>query len=94
MITDEVSQELDNLGVTSTAPGLAAIALNLARTLDEIPPGDSPTSQAAVARELAALLVRLRAMSGTSGKGGARDELMRRREERLKQQRQRAAGDA
>ncbi|MFI6103172.1 hypothetical protein [Streptomyces sp. NPDC051310] len=92
MISDDVQEELDNLGVTSTAPGMAAIALSLARELDEIPAGDAPTSKAVVARELSALLARLRALSGSSGKGGAVDELQRRRKERLAG-REQAAGD-
>ncbi|MEV5607004.1 hypothetical protein [Streptomyces sp. NPDC052225] len=49
--------EIEALGVTQIAPGLAEIALTLARQLDEC---EAPTSAAVVARELRATMLELR----------------------------------
>jgi hypothetical protein len=92
VIADEVRAELEILDATRTSPGLAAVAIRLAAALDAVESGDSLTSQASVARELATILARLRTQSTSTSKGGALDELTGRREERLKQQ-ARAAGD-
>ncbi|MET9957044.1 hypothetical protein ABZ135_36590 [Streptomyces sp. NPDC006339] len=83
MIAEAVRAELDNLGVTSIAPGLAATALKLARALDEIPDGDAPTSQAVVADKLQALMVRLRGLAPAVEEGDALDELKVKRQQRL-----------
>ncbi|WP_326739138.1 hypothetical protein [Streptomyces sp. NBC_01022] len=82
MIADEVGEELDKLGVTSTSPGLAAVALRLAAALDAIDPGDAPTSQAVVADKLATILARLRALAPVQEEGDGVDDIGRKREER------------
>ena len=92
MVEDQVAEELDNLNVTSTAPGLAATALKLARALDQIPDGDAPTSQAVVADKLHALMVRLRALAPVQSEGDGVDDITRKREERQAEVRRKAAG--
>lgn len=90
MIAEHVQAELDQLGSAAVAPGLTALAIDLAQTVDATT--DAPSSKAVVARELSAVMTKLRGLSSTSGKGGALDEITRRREARLKQQADRAAG--
>ncbi|MFI8962058.1 hypothetical protein ACIGO8_08075 [Streptomyces sp. NPDC053493] len=92
MVEDSIRQELDKLGVTSTAPGLAEMALKLARALDQIPDGDSPTSQAVVADKLHGLMVRLRALAPIKSEGDGVDDITRKREERQAAVRRKASG--
>jgi hypothetical protein len=83
MIADAIAAELDNLGVTSLAPGRAAVAIKLARALDELESGDAPTSQAVVADKLDAIMTRLRAIAPVkSEEGDVVDAVGRKREER------------
>lgn len=93
MIAEAVATELDILGVTSTSPGLAAVALKLARALDALEPGDAPTSQAVVADKLHAVMVRLRALAPVQEKGDSVDDIAQQREKRRAEARQRAAGE-
>ncbi|MEW1551559.1 hypothetical protein [Streptomyces tsukubensis] len=79
MIADEVRTELERLGVTGIAPGLAAMAVSLAQSLDSIAIGDAPTSRAVVARELHAVMVRLRGLAPAAEEGDALDDLAARR---------------
>jgi len=57
MTLDETQAEIDELGVAGIAPGLVAVALRLARHLDDC---EAPTSAAVVARELRATMLELR----------------------------------
>ncbi|MFG2328260.1 hypothetical protein ACGFMM_01405 [Streptomyces sp. NPDC048604] len=68
--------------MTTVAPGLAATALKLARALDQIADGDSPTAQAHVADKLHALMIRLRGLAPVQEKGDSVDEFTRERERR------------
>ncbi|MGP3684145.1 hypothetical protein ACTVZO_05425 [Streptomyces sp. IBSNAI002] len=68
--------EIITLGVTTIAPGLCALAITLAKHLDET---DAPTSAAAVARELRATLDKLRAVAPGQAEGDVLDDLAARR---------------
>lgn len=97
MIADKVRDELDKLAVTSISPGMAAVAVKLAETLDAIESGDAPTSQAVVADKLATIMARLRALAPVkSEKGDVVDAVGRKRDERRAHLRaaQEASGDA
>ncbi|MGW7085026.1 hypothetical protein ACWGH2_16260 [Streptomyces sp. NPDC054871] len=72
--------EIDQLGVEAIAPGLAAVALELARQLDEC---EAPTSAAVVARELRATMLELRKVAPAKSEGDALDDLAARRAKRL-----------
>jgi hypothetical protein len=87
---DRIREELDQLNADDASPGMAAIAYELAKAMDST---DAPTSKAVVARELSALMTKLHALSKPVGKGGALDDLTRKREKRLAEQRKRAGGD-
>lgn len=82
MVEDQIREELDKLGVTSVAPGLAEVAVKLARALDQIADGDSPTAQAHVADKLHALMIRLRNLAPVQEQGDSVDEFTREREKR------------
>lgn len=68
--------EIDRLGVSDIAPGLAALAITLAEHLDDT---DAPTSAAVVGRELRATLDKLRAVAPGKSKGDELDDLAARR---------------
>ncbi|MFG2747210.1 hypothetical protein ACGFY0_45145 [Streptomyces chartreusis] len=82
MAADEIRAEIDKLGVRAVAPGLAQVAITLAESLDSIPVGDSPTARAVVARELHALMVRLRALAPVQEQGDTVDDIAHQREKR------------
>ncbi|MDT9689397.1 hypothetical protein Q5762_13835 [Streptomyces sp. P9(2023)] len=82
MAAAEIRAELDKLGVRAVAPGLAEVAISLAESLDSIPVGDAPTARAVVARELHALMIRLRALAPVQEQGDSVDEFTREREAR------------
>lgn len=79
MTLDEVQAEIEHLGVAEVAPGLVAVAVSLARKLQET---EAPTSAAVVARELRATLLELRKVAPVKSEGDALDDLTRKREER------------
>lgn len=75
-------KELEQLGIEPTAPGLAAVARRLAKTLDNVPL-KSPTSAAIVARELRVTMLELRKAAPAPEEGDGIDDLARKRAERL-----------
>ncbi|UPT41779.1 MULTISPECIES: hypothetical protein [Streptomyces] len=92
MIADEVRSELENLGVTSISPGMAAVAVRLAEALDELPAGDAPTSQAVVADKLATIMARLRTLAPVKSEGDSVDDIARQRDKRRAEAQSRATG--
>ena len=86
-VADAIRDEIDKLGAAAIAPGLAAIALDLAAAIDST---DAPTSKAVVARELSGLMVKLRALANPTAGRGTVDELKRKRAAR-RERAQRAA---
>jgi hypothetical protein len=80
MVEGATRAEIDELGVESIAPGLVAVALELARQLDEC---EAPTSAAVVARELRATMLELRKVAPVKAAAAdPLDELTSRREKR------------
>ncbi|MEU4502650.1 hypothetical protein [Streptomyces sp. NPDC024089] len=82
MISESIAAELDNLGVTSIAPGRVAIAMKLARALDALGADDAPTSQAVLADKLDTIMAKLRALAPPDVKGDVLDDLADRRAQR------------
>ena len=78
-VADDIRSELDQLGAAAIAPGLTAVALDLAKAIDST---DAPTSKAVVARELSALMIRLRALADPAAGKGELDEIKRKRDAR------------
>ncbi|WP_079250504.1 hypothetical protein [Streptomyces amritsarensis] len=71
--------EITELGVAEIAPGLAELAITLARHLDET---GTPTSAAVVGRELRATLDKLRLVAPGKAEGDGLDDLAARRAQR------------
>ncbi|MGW4050806.1 hypothetical protein ACWENA_08230 [Streptomyces sp. NPDC004779] len=91
MVADSVREELDNLAVTSVAPGLASLAMKLAAALDALDARDAPTAQAVLADKLHAVMVRLRGLAPVQEKGDSVDDIARQREKRRDEARKGAA---
>ncbi|MFI6347264.1 hypothetical protein [Streptomyces sp. NPDC050560] len=83
-VTDEITAEVDQLRGRDTAPGLAALAVSLAQTVDA---ATAPTGKALAAKELRSVIGELRKLAPVGEEGDALDELTARREAR------RAAGE-
>lgn len=76
---DLVRAEIEQLRAEDSSPGMAAVALDLARALDG---SDAPTAKAVVARELRSIMADLRKLAPIGEEGDALDELTRKREAR------------
>ncbi|QXE36968.1 hypothetical protein KQY30_24910 [Streptomyces sp. GMY02] len=93
MIIAAIRAELERLGAEKSTPGLASLAERLAEALDAIPVGDAPTSQAVVARELTAVMTKIRALAPVESKGDAVDDIAEQRKKRRAAAREQAAGE-
>ncbi|MFJ3663148.1 hypothetical protein ACIPPM_22085 [Streptomyces sp. NPDC090119] len=78
-VTDAVSAEIDTLHGDDTAPGLAQLALALARSIDDT---DAATARAVAGRELRAVMTDLRKLAPVGEEGDAVDDIARQREKR------------
>ncbi|MET9304981.1 hypothetical protein ABZX68_06530 [Streptomyces cellulosae] len=87
-VTDAITSEVENLSGHDTAPGLAELALALARSIDDT---DAATARAVAGRELRAVLADLRRLAPVETKGDAVDDIAEQRAKRRAAQR--AAGD-
>lgn len=76
MAAEEIRAELEDLNAHVTTPGLAAVVIKLAESLDAT---DAATTQAVVARELNALMKTVRSLAPMSEEGDAVDDLAARR---------------
>jgi hypothetical protein len=88
-VADKIAEELDDLHAAETSPGMAAVALDLARGIDGT---DVPGVKAAVADKLRSIMADLRRLAPVGEKGDAVDDLNRQREKRREEARKRAAG--
>jgi hypothetical protein len=88
-IVDKITHELEDLHADETSPGMAAVALDLAKAIDGT---DVPTAKAAVADKLRSIMADLRRLAPVGEKGDAVDDLNRQREKRREEARKRAAG--
>ncbi|MFF4746801.1 hypothetical protein [Streptomyces sp. NPDC001268] len=78
-IADKIRAEIEQLRVEALAPGLAALAIELAETFDDT---DASTSRAVVARELSAVMKTLKVMAPVGEEGDKLDDLAARRAQR------------
>jgi hypothetical protein len=76
---EAIDAEIDQLKVADLAPGLAQLALTLARLMDG---DDGATAKANTARELRAVMEDLRRLAPVEEEGDAVDDLTQRREAR------------
>ncbi|WP_416983542.1 hypothetical protein [Streptomyces sp. T028] len=78
-VADKIAAELEDLHAEETSPGMAAVALDLAKAIDGT---DAPTAKAVAARELRSIMADLRKLAPVQSKGDAVDDITRDREER------------
>ncbi|MEU9894244.1 hypothetical protein ACIBCS_27825 [Streptomyces phaeochromogenes] len=88
-LTDAITVELDNLSGHRTSPGLAELALALARSIDET---DAATSRAVAGRELRAVIADLRRLAPVGEKGDTVDDIAQQRAKRREEAREQASG--
>lgn len=79
MTRSQVQAEIDLLGVEPLAPGLVAVALDLAAAIDE---SDAPTAKAVAAREVRAIMLELRRLAPVKSEGDALDGILGERDDR------------
>lgn len=82
VVEDATRAELDAHRAAELVPGLAAVAMRLAKQLDRVTL-KAPTSAAVVARELRAALQEVRKVVPAQQEGDGLDELASRRAARL-----------
>lgn len=87
-VADKIAAELDDLHAEETSPGMAAVALDLARAIDD---SDAPTAKAVAARELRSIMADLRKLAPVGEEGDTVDDIARQREKRREEARKRAA---
>lgn len=79
-VADSITQEIAQLRVGEIAPGLAALAVSLARSVEN--PGNA-TAQSNAARELRAVMQDLRKLAPAAEEADRLDELAKKREGRI-----------
>ncbi|GKQ34584.1 hypothetical protein ALMP_11330 [Streptomyces sp. A012304] len=89
-VADKIAAELDDLHAEETAPGMAAVALDLARAIDGT---DAPTAKAVAARELRSIMADLRKLAPVESKGDAVDDIAEQRKKRRAAARQQSAAE-
>jgi hypothetical protein len=89
-VADEIATELEDLHASQTSPGMAAVARDLARAIDE---SEAPTAKAVVADKLRSIMADLRKLAPVESKGDAVDDIAQQREKRRAAAREQAAGD-
>lgn len=89
-VADKIADELEDLHADETSPGMAAVALDLARAIDAT---DVAASKAVAADKLRSIIADLRKLAPVEVKGDAVDDVGRKREERRAALREQAAGD-
>ncbi|MEV8043556.1 hypothetical protein AB0P02_06845 [Streptomyces griseoluteus] len=78
-VTDAITAEIDALHGDDTAPGLAQLALALARSIDDT---DAATARAVAGRELRAVMTDLRKLAPVGEEEDAVNDIARQREKR------------
>ncbi|MFS8200485.1 hypothetical protein ACLVWQ_17585 (plasmid) [Streptomyces sp. CWNU-52B] len=88
-VTDKIAQELGDLHADETSPGMAAVALDLARGIDGT---DVPGVKAKAAHELRSIMADLRRLAPVESKGDTVDDIAEQRKKRRAAAREQAAG--
>ncbi|MFJ9020794.1 hypothetical protein ACIRPU_12540 [Streptomyces sp. NPDC102259] len=89
-VADKITAELEDLHADETSPGMAAVALALAKAIDGT---DVPTAQAAVADKLRSIMADLRRLAPVQVKGDAVDDIAEQRAKRRAAAREQAASE-
>ena len=86
-VADKIAQELDDLHADETSPGMAAVALDLAKGIDGT---DVPGVKAKAAHELRSIMADLRRLAPVGEKGDSVDDIAEQRAKRRAAARERA----
>ncbi|MEU1302798.1 hypothetical protein [Streptomyces shenzhenensis] len=88
-VVDKIAEEISQLRSDETAPGLAQVAIRLARSMDE---DAGPTALANAATALRAVMVELRKLAPVGEEGDSVDDIAAQRAKRRAAAREQAAG--
>lgn len=78
-LVDKIESELEDLHAHETSPGMAAVAVELAKA---IVASDAPTAKAVVADKLRSIMADLRKQAPAETKGDGIDDVAQQREKR------------
>ena len=78
-VAENIAAELEDLHADETSPGMAAVALALAKAMDET---DAPTAKAVLADKLRPIISDLRKLAPVEAKGDAVDDIAEQRKKR------------
>lgn len=78
-VADKIAHELEDLHADETSPGMAAVALDLAKAIDG---SDAATAKAVVADKLRAVMNDLRRLAPVGEKGDAVNDIAEQRAKR------------
>jgi hypothetical protein len=78
-VADKIAEELEDLHANETSPGMAAVALDLAKGIDAT---DVPGVKAKAAHELRSIMADLRRLAPVESKGDAVDDIAEQRKKR------------
>lgn len=88
-LVDKIETELDELHAHETSPGMAAVALDLAKAIVD---SDAATAKAVVADKLRSIMADLRKLAPVESKGDAVDDIAEQRAKRRAAAREQASG--
>ncbi|MHB9862178.1 hypothetical protein [Streptomyces sp. YIM S03343] len=88
-VADKIAQEIEDLHAEETSPGMAAVALDLAKAIDGT---EVPGVKAKAAHELRSIMADLRRLAPAEVKGDAVDDIAQQRAKRRAAAREQAAG--
>jgi hypothetical protein len=88
-VAESITAELDDLHADETSPGMAAVARDLAKAIDD---SDAPTAKAVVADKLRSIMADLRRLAPVGEKGDTVDDIAEQRAKRRAAAREQASG--
>jgi hypothetical protein len=88
-VADKIADELEDLHADETSPGMAAVALDLAKAIDST---DVPGAKAAAAHQLRSIMADLRKLAPVEAKGDAVDDIAQQRAKRRAAAREQSSG--
>jgi hypothetical protein len=88
-VADKIACELDDLHADETSPGMAAVALDLAKSIDST---NVPGAKAAAAHQLRSIMADLRKLAPVEAKGDAVDDIAEQRKKRRAAAQQQSSG--
>ncbi|MFE1926524.1 hypothetical protein ACFW91_28685 [Streptomyces asoensis] len=88
-VADKIAAEIEDLHAEETSPGMAEVALALARAMDST---EVPGDKARAAHELRSIMADLRRLAPVQSKGDTVDDIAEQRKKRREAAREQASG--